>query len=78
VHGGLVQREARLEQANTKKEGHMIFRYNVVIVTDTQEQADRVMVERIGNWSEDYGFVYTIDYGRQWLPIIRSQDEGEK
>lgn len=37
------------------------YRYVVKVWTDTQDQADQVMTERIGP-DEDYGFDYTIEF----------------
>jgi hypothetical protein len=39
----------------------MRYHYTVSVETDTQEQANQVMAERLG-YDEDYGFDYTITY----------------
>ena len=48
--------------------------YIVTVTCETQEEADQVMVERIGP-DEDYGFEYSIDWQyshkddpRDWIP----------
>lgn len=40
------------------------FTYFVTVVTETQEQADTIIAERLEN-DEDYGFEYTVDYVRE-------------
>jgi hypothetical protein len=48
----------------------MTFTYTVVIGSDTQEQADQVMGERLGP-DEDYGFEYQIlGWGLSSFPQI--------
>ena len=42
----------------------MKFFYVVVVETETKEEADQVIAERIG-YDEDYGFNYTIDLSRE-------------
>lgn len=37
------------------------FRFTVIVSTQTAEQAQQVMAERLGH-DEDYGFTYNIDY----------------
>lgn len=40
------------------------FRYVVTVDAETQEQADQVMLERVG-YDEDYGFDYSIKWDPQ-------------
>lgn len=40
------------------------FEYKLTINCQTQEQADRVVQERLG-YEEDYGFEYTLDASQE-------------
>jgi hypothetical protein len=48
------------------------FHYDLIVCAETQEEADRVAIERVG-YDEDYGFDYLIDVeradGQELMPM---------
>jgi hypothetical protein len=61
-HIPYYSRDAAQDAADALMAEPSVFRFLVTVETDTREQAEQVMAERISH-DEELGFEYTIDWG---------------